>query len=75
MPLINNFFLLHSQLHFLLIFIFFQDWNANQRNMLEDELAKHSTPMYRAPEMLGKGKILIREGEGKDQGKKFQISK
>jgi len=29
-----------------------QDWSAQQRNMLEDELAKHSTPMYRAPEML-----------------------
>ncbi|XP_023343351.1 cyclin-G-associated kinase [Eurytemora carolleeae] len=29
-----------------------QDWNANQRNILEDELAKYSTPMYRAPEML-----------------------
>eukprot|EP00088_Acartia_fossae_P032510 TRINITY_DN33276_c0_g1_i1.p1 TRINITY_DN33276_c0_g1~~TRINITY_DN33276_c0_g1_i1.p1 ORF type:complete len:368 (-),score=39.79 TRINITY_DN33276_c0_g1_i1:11-1114(-) len=28
------------------------DWSANQRNLLEDELAKHSTPMYRAPEML-----------------------
>ena len=24
----------------------------NQRTMLEDELAKYSTPMYRAPEML-----------------------
>jgi len=33
---------------------FVQDWNANQRNILEDELAKYSTPMYRAPEMLGK---------------------
>ena len=32
---------------------FVQDWNANQRNILEDELAKYSTPMYRAPEMLG----------------------
>jgi cyclin G-associated kinase len=29
-----------------------QDWSANQRNVLEDELAKYSTPMYRAPEML-----------------------
>ena len=24
----------------------------NQRTLLEDELAKYSTPMYRAPEML-----------------------
>ena len=24
----------------------------NQRSLLEDELAKYSTPMYRAPEML-----------------------
>jgi len=29
-----------------------QDWSANQRSLLEDELAKHSTPMYRSPEML-----------------------
>jgi len=29
-----------------------QDWSMNQRTMLEDELAKYSTPMYRAPEML-----------------------
>jgi len=28
------------------------DWNMNQRTVLEDELAKYSTPMYRAPEML-----------------------
>eukprot|EP00092_Neocalanus_flemingeri_P012469 GFUD01013442.1.p1 GENE.GFUD01013442.1~~GFUD01013442.1.p1 ORF type:complete len:1133 (-),score=359.01 GFUD01013442.1:1165-4563(-) len=28
------------------------DWSMNQRTMLEDELAKYSTPMYRAPEML-----------------------
>jgi cyclin G-associated kinase len=27
------------------------DWNMNQRTVLEDELAKYSTPMYRAPEM------------------------
>ena len=25
----------------------------SQRTLLEDELAKYSTPMYRAPEMLG----------------------
>ena len=29
-----------------------QDWSMNQRSQLEDELAKYSTPMYRAPEML-----------------------
>ena len=29
-----------------------QDWSMNQRSVLEDELAKYSTPMYRAPEML-----------------------
>ena len=29
-----------------------QDWSMNQRSLLEDELAKYSTPMYRAPEML-----------------------
>jgi len=29
-----------------------QDWSMNQRTMLEDDLAKYSTPMYRAPEML-----------------------
>jgi len=29
-----------------------QDWSMNQRTLLEDELAKYSTPMYRAPEML-----------------------
>jgi len=28
------------------------DWSMSQRSMLEDELAKYSTPMYRAPEML-----------------------
>jgi len=28
------------------------NWTMNQRTMLEDELAKYSTPMYRAPEML-----------------------
>jgi len=28
------------------------DWSMNQRTLLEDELAKYSTPMYRAPEML-----------------------
>jgi len=28
------------------------DWSMSQRTMLEDELAKYSTPMYRAPEML-----------------------
>ena len=29
-----------------------QNWTMNQRTLLEDELAKYSTPMYRAPEML-----------------------
>ena len=29
-----------------------QDWSLNQRTLLEDELAKYSIPMYRAPEML-----------------------
>ena len=29
-----------------------QNWSMNQRSLLEDELAKYSTPMYRAPEML-----------------------
>ena len=29
-----------------------QSWSMNQRSLLEDELAKYSTPMYRAPEML-----------------------
>ena len=28
------------------------NWSMNQRTMLEDEMAKYSTPMYRAPEML-----------------------
>ncbi|KAK3612698.1 hypothetical protein CHS0354_042224, partial [Potamilus streckersoni] len=27
-------------------------WSAIKRSLLEDELAKHTTPMYRAPEML-----------------------
>ncbi|XP_028159920.1 cyclin-G-associated kinase-like [Ostrinia furnacalis] len=27
-------------------------WSANQRNMLEENLAQFTTPMYRAPEML-----------------------
>ncbi|XP_068220861.1 cyclin-G-associated kinase isoform X2 [Palaemon carinicauda] len=27
-------------------------WNANQRGLLEEEMAQHTTPMYRAPEML-----------------------
>ncbi|KAK4294346.1 hypothetical protein Pmani_033019 [Petrolisthes manimaculis] len=27
-------------------------WSAHQRGMLEDEMAQHTTPMYRAPEML-----------------------
>ncbi|XP_045108422.1 cyclin-G-associated kinase-like isoform X2 [Portunus trituberculatus] len=27
-------------------------WSAHQRAMLEDEMAQHTTPMYRAPEML-----------------------
>ena len=28
------------------------DWTMNQRTFLEEEMAKHTTPMYRAPEML-----------------------
>ncbi|XP_037805277.1 cyclin-G-associated kinase isoform X1 [Lucilia sericata] len=28
------------------------DWNAQQRNTLEDQLSSVTTPMYRAPEML-----------------------
>ena len=28
------------------------DWSASQRGLLEDEMAKHTTPMYRAPEMV-----------------------
>lgn len=27
-------------------------WNANKRAMLEDQMAKVTTPMYRAPEMM-----------------------
>ena len=27
-------------------------WSVNKRNLLEEELAKQTTPMYRAPEML-----------------------
>ena len=27
-------------------------WTANKRSLIEDEMAKHTTPMYRAPEML-----------------------
>ncbi|XP_070000892.1 cyclin-G-associated kinase isoform X1 [Penaeus vannamei] len=27
-------------------------WSANQRGLLEEEMAQHTTPMYRAPEML-----------------------
>lgn len=27
-------------------------WSANKRNLIEDEIAKQTTPMYRAPEML-----------------------
>ncbi|XP_045604252.1 cyclin-G-associated kinase isoform X1 [Procambarus clarkii] len=27
-------------------------WSAHQRSLLEDEMAQHTTPMYRAPEML-----------------------
>lgn len=29
-----------------------ETWSMNQRNNCEDEMAKHTTPMYRAPEML-----------------------
>lgn len=28
------------------------DWSASQRGLLEEEMAKHTTPMYRAPEMV-----------------------
>lgn len=28
------------------------DWSASQRGLLEEEMAKHTTPMYRAPEMI-----------------------
>uniref|UniRef100_A0A1I8BNR1 Protein kinase domain-containing protein n=1 Tax=Meloidogyne hapla TaxID=6305 RepID=A0A1I8BNR1_MELHA len=28
------------------------DWNALMRSQLEDEMSKHTTPMYRAPEIL-----------------------
>ena len=27
-------------------------WTVNKRNLIEDEIAKQTTPMYRAPEML-----------------------
>jgi cyclin G-associated kinase len=27
-------------------------WSVNKRNLIEEELAKQTTPMYRAPEML-----------------------
>nr|CAD7197017.1 unnamed protein product [Timema douglasi] len=27
-------------------------WSANQRSLLEEEIAKYTTPMYRAPEMV-----------------------
>lgn len=27
-------------------------WSVNKRNLIEDEIAKQTTPMYRAPEML-----------------------
>ena len=27
-------------------------WSANKRNLIEDEIARQTTPMYRAPEML-----------------------
>jgi cyclin G-associated kinase len=27
-------------------------WSANKRNLLEDDISKQTTPMYRAPEML-----------------------
>lgn len=27
-------------------------WSANKRSLIEDEIAKQTTPMYRAPEML-----------------------
>ncbi|KAF6038325.1 GAK [Bugula neritina] len=29
-----------------------ESWSANQRGLIEEEIAKHTTPMYRAPEML-----------------------
>ena len=28
------------------------EWSMGQRTTLEDEMARHTTPMYRAPEML-----------------------
>ena len=28
------------------------DWNALKRSLLEEEMQKHTTPMYRAPEIL-----------------------
>ena len=28
------------------------DWSVNQRGLLEEEMAKHTTPMYRPPEMV-----------------------
>ena len=28
------------------------EWSASQRGLLEEEMAKHTTPMYRAPEMV-----------------------
>ena len=31
----------------------------NKRTTLEDDLAKYSTPMYRAPEMLGKNEPMF----------------
>lgn len=27
-------------------------WNAQKRSALEDQMAKYTTPMYRAPEMM-----------------------
>lgn len=27
-------------------------WSVNKRNLVEDDIAKQTTPMYRAPEML-----------------------
>jgi hypothetical protein len=44
------------------LLLFGQNWNMSQRTILEDELAKYSTPMYRAPEMLGRIFVEKRTG-------------
>ena len=42
-----------------LIFVNVKTWSMNKRTTLEDDLAKYSTPMYRAPEMLGKNEPMF----------------